>query len=94
MSDNKTKLIWFVDCSGMQDYQAHAKCKQLATYTSKTKFFNAFHVLIIPSKENKFQILEDQNDLGFLEMKQDKKEFDNWLATIKNRLRDCITVNL
>jgi hypothetical protein len=76
----------------MHDYQAHAKCKQLAEYTNKTKFFNSFHVMIIPAKESKFQILEDPNDIDLAKLRKDPKEFENWLASIKHKLKDCLTV--
>lgn len=87
--DHKITIAWFIDCSGLQDYQTTAKCKQLIDYTNKAKFFNRFNVMVIPSKENKFQLLEEAIDLP-----TDRKELENLLESIKNKFKECITVHL
>ena len=84
----KILLVWFVDCTGLKDFQMNAKMKQLSDYSTKTKFFNKFHVLVVPSKENKFQILNETVDV----LPTDPKELENFLTTIKHKLKDCLTV--
>ena len=84
--EHKSTLVWFVDCSDMKDWQAHAKMKQLADYTNKSKFFRRFNLMIVPAKENKFQILENDSDFP-----ADPKELENHLESIKNKLKDCLT---
>jgi hypothetical protein len=89
MSD-KIRLAWFIDTKNMKDYEANAKLKQLNAYIEKTKFFNKFHVMLIPAKENKFTIIETEEDLKL--NFDDKKELENWLESIKNKMKDCLTV--
>jgi hypothetical protein len=87
--ESKTKLVWFIDCSGMKDYEINAKLKQLMNYTNANRFFSTFQLLIIPAKENKFQILDSD-----IEINKDPKELENWLESIKNKLKNCLTVYL
>jgi hypothetical protein len=89
LDDHKMTLVWFIDSGKMRDFEIHAKMKQMADYTNKTKFFNRFNMLIVPAKENKFQILEPMENLP-----SDKKELENFLETVKHKLKDCLTVYL
>jgi hypothetical protein len=80
----KTNIAWFIDCSKMKSYEVTAKLKQLNDYIGSSKFFNKYNVLVIPSTENKFQIIDG-------ELPKDEKELENILHSIKSKLKDCIT---
>jgi vesicle coat complex subunit len=90
--NDKIRLAWFIDTKNMKDYEANAKLRQLNDFIDKTKFFNKFHVMVIPAKENKFSIIETEEDINI--QFSDKKELENLLSTIKGKFKECLTVYL
>lgn len=87
----KQYAIWFVNLDNVPSYMVAAKSKQLIDWVEKEKpFGDDFAVVIVPSKEDKVCILKTEKE--FLEdFHGDSLE---WLASVKNKLEDCLTINL
>jgi hypothetical protein len=91
MARQKT-IAWFVKLDKHKSWEIKAKSNQLYDYINKNKLFKGCEVIIIPSDENKFTIIDTKEEL--IKDFNDEKELQNWLASIKNKMQECITIHL
>lgn len=87
----KRKLIWFVKLDKhVEDtrYLATAKLRQMHDFASKA--LDEFDVIVIQSDENKFSFLDTEEDIK----KEIGDNYNDFICRIKDKLRDCLTVNI
>lgn len=90
---NKHTIIWFVDATGLPGSLLSAKMMQIRDWVQKTNPFGEdTNFLIVPARENKFSLLE--TDEEFKGKFTSEKQAIDWLASVKNKLKDCLEVHL
>lgn len=90
---NKRTILWFIDATGLPGHLLPAKMMQIRDWVQKTQPFGEdANFLIVPARENKFSILE--TDEEFKGKFTSEKQAIEWLASVKSQLKDCLEVFL
>lgn len=84
-------IAWFVNADTDVEWQLAAKLKQISEWIEENKPFGECDVLVIPARENKFCVVNSEEDLL---SDMTKEDINKWIYSSKTKVEECITVNL
>jgi hypothetical protein len=84
-------IAWFINAETDVEWQLAAKIKQLSEWVEQNKPFGEYDVLIIPARENKFCIIDSEEEIL---SGMSKEDVNKWVHSAKTKIEECITVEL
>ena len=88
---NKRTIMWYIDATGLPGIALSAKMMQIRDWAQKNHPFGEdVQLLVIPGKQDKFCLLE--TDEEFKSKFKSEKEAIDWLASVKDKVKDCLEI--